>query len=79
MREKIQIGSVLVNDIDYYNGICSGGYIRNLPGCVLAGGQYDKAMKLFGKDGGAVGFAIYLDELTKGDRIRARNTMSMRC
>ena len=50
----------MVNDIDYYNGIIFRGYIRNLPGCVLAGGQYDKAMGLFGKDAGAVGFAIYL-------------------
>lgn len=64
--KNIQIDLSMVNDIDYYNGIVFRGYIRNLPGCVLAGGQYDKAMKLFGKDAGAVGFAIYLDELTKG-------------
>lgn len=64
--EKIQLDLSLVNDIDYYNGIIFRGYIRKLPGCVLAGGQYDKAMQLFGKDAGAVGFAIYLDELTKG-------------
>ncbi len=63
---NIQLDLSMVNDIDYYNGIIFRGYIRNLPGCVLAGGQYDKAMGLFGKDAGAVGFAIYLDELTKG-------------
>ena len=64
--DKIQLELSLVNDIDYYNGVIFRGYIRKLPGCVLAGGQYDKAMKILGKAGGAVGFAIYLDELTKG-------------
>lgn len=64
--KNIQLDLSMVNDIDYYNGIVFRGYIRSLPGCVLAGGQYDKAMELLGKDAGAVGFAIYLDELTKG-------------
>jgi len=63
---NIQLDLSMVNDIDYYNGIVFRGYIRKLPGCVLAGGQYDKAMELLGKDAGAVGFAIYLNELTKG-------------
>lgn len=70
--KNIQIDLSMVNDIDYYNGIVFRGYIRNLPGCVLAGGQYDKAMELFGKDAGAVGFAIYLDELTKGKQEPSR-------
>lgn len=64
--KNIQLDLSMVNDVDYYNGIVFNGYIRDLPGCVLAGGQYDKAMNRFGKDAGAVGFAIYLDELTKG-------------
>ncbi len=64
--KNIQIDLGMVNDIDYYNGIIFKGYIRSLPGCVLSGGQYDKAMKIFGKDAGAIGFAIYLDELLKG-------------
>ena len=63
---NIQLDFSMVNDIDYYNGIIFHGYVRNLPGCVLAGGQYDKAMSLLGKKGKAIGFAIYLDELTKG-------------
>lgn len=64
--KNIQIDLSMVNDIDYYNGIIFRGYIRSLPGCVLSGGQYDKAMRVLGKDAGAVGFAIYLDELLKG-------------
>lgn len=65
-ENNVQLDLSMVNEIDYYNGIIFRGYIRKLPGCVLAGGQYDKAMELLGKKGGAVGFAIYLDELTKG-------------
>ena len=47
--DKIQLDLSLVNDIDYYNGVIFRGYIRKLPGCVLAGGQYDKAMKILGE------------------------------
>ena len=64
--KNIQLDLSMVNDIDYYNGIIFKGYIRSLPGCVLSGGQYDKAMKIFGKNANAIGFAIYLDELLKG-------------
>lgn len=67
--ENIQLDFSMVNDIDYYNGIIFHGYVRNLPGCVLAGGQYDKAMSLLGKNGRAIGFAIYLDELMKGKHV----------
>ena len=70
--KNIQLDLSMVNDIDYYNGIVFRGYIRGLPGCVLSGGQYDKAMKLFGKDAGAVGFAVYLDELNKGQQIPSK-------
>lgn len=70
--KNIQLDLSMVNDIDYYNGIIFRGYIRKLPGCVLAGGQYDKAMEVLNKQGGAVGFAIYLDELTKGKEIPAK-------
>ncbi len=63
---NIHIDLSMVNDIDYYNGIVFKGYIRSLPGCVLSGGQYDEAMKKLKKEAGAVGFAIYLNELTKG-------------
>lgn len=67
--KSIRIDLSMVNDIDYYNGIIFHGYIESLPGCVLAGGQYDKAMALLGKKGRAVGFAIYLDEIEKGKTV----------
>jgi len=70
--KNIQLDLSMVNDLDYYNGIVFRGYIRSLPGCVLAGGQYDNTMQQLGKTGGAVGFAIYLDELNKGKQSTAQ-------
>lgn len=70
--KNIQLDLSMVNDLDYYNGIVFRGYIRSLPGCVLAGGQYDNTMQQLGKTGGAVGFAIYLDELNKGKQPMAQ-------
>lgn len=64
-EKNLRLDLSMINDIDYYNSITFKGYVRSLPGCVLAGGQYDKAMKVLGKKGDAIGFAVYLDELTK--------------
>ena len=65
MTEKVQIDLSIVNDIDYYNGIIFRGFIEGLPSNVLSGGQYDRAMKIFGRKVGAVGFALYLDEISR--------------
>jgi len=48
---------------DYYNGVIFSGYIKVLPFRVLSGGRYDALLGRLGKSGGALGFAIYLDEL----------------
>lgn len=66
--KALQLDFSMINDIDYYNSITFRGYVRALPGCVLAGGQYDKAMHVLKKKGGAIGFAVYLDELNKGEK-----------
>lgn len=50
-------------DMNYYNGVTFCGYIKGIPFAVLSGGRYDKLLRMFGKPGGAVGFAIYLDQL----------------
>lgn len=62
--KNVQVDFSLVNDIDYYNGIIFKGYLEELPRSVLAGGQYDRAMNMFGKDAGGMGFALYLTELS---------------
>ena len=61
--DNIQVDFSIVNDIDYYNGIIFKGYINKLARSVLSGGQYDSAMKKLGKDIGAIGFALYLNEI----------------
>lgn len=63
--KNVQVDFSMVNDIDYYNGIIFRGYVKELSRPVLAGGQYDTAMKMFGKEAGAVGFALYLNEINR--------------
>lgn len=51
--------------MDYYSGLVFRGFIKNLSAGVLSGGQYDKMVEKMGKHCGAMGFAIYLDELER--------------
>lgn len=60
----VRVDLSLVAEEDYYNGIVFGGYVNGLPAKVLSGGQYDKILKKFAKNGGAIGFALYLNELS---------------
>ena len=57
----------VVNDLNYYNGLVFKGFISGVPTSILSGGQYDKLMKKMKRSAGAIGFAIYLDELSKLD------------
>ncbi len=61
----IRLDFTVVNNMDYYNGIVFRGYIENLPRAVLAGGRYDNLMRRFRKPQSALGFALYLGELTR--------------
>ena len=51
----------------YYNGIVFKGFVDGVPDSVLSGGQYDQLMHQMGQQGGAVGFAVYLDRLSGND------------
>jgi ATP phosphoribosyltransferase regulatory subunit len=53
----------VVNNLDYYNGLIFLGYVEGLPHGLLSGGRYDNLMKRMGKQSGAIGFAVSLDEL----------------
>jgi ATP phosphoribosyltransferase regulatory subunit len=55
----------IANNADYYNGIIFNGYISGIPRTVLSGGRYDKLLDKFGKNVGAIGFALYLGELER--------------
>ena len=41
------------------------GYVDGVPARVLSGGRYDKLMERLGKHSGAIGFAVYLDQLER--------------
>lgn len=63
--DRINLDFSIVNDMSYYNSIIFQGYIEGIPTPVLSGGRYDNLLKKFGKDAGAVGFAIYLSALER--------------
>jgi len=53
------------NDLTYYDDLTFRGYIEGIPVKVLSGGRYDELLRKFGKNGGAIGFAVYLNLLEK--------------
>ena len=61
----IRIDFSVVDEGSYYNGIVFKGFIEGVPDSVLSGGQYDRLMRQMGRRGGAVGFAVYLDRLSR--------------
>lgn len=63
--EKLRIDFSVLGDMNYYNGLAFKGFVEGLPTWVLSGGRYDKLMAKMGKQGKAVGFAVYLDEIAK--------------
>lgn len=65
---NVQLDFSIINDIDYYGGIIFQGYVENIPHAILSGGRYDYLMEKFGKNAGAIGFALYLDELGRYDK-----------
>ncbi len=61
--DKIKLDLSVINNLDYYNGIVLQGYVRNAPAPVLSGGRYDSLAAKIRGEGGAFGFALYLDGL----------------
>ena len=55
----------VVDDVHYYNGVVFKGFVSGVPTSVLSGGQYDRLMKKMGRKSGAIGFALYTDELER--------------
>lgn len=62
---NIQLDLSVLNDTNYYNGLIFRGYVDGIAAGVLSGGRYDPLLEKMGKDGGAIGFAVYLDELSR--------------
>lgn len=63
--DRVRIDFSIINDTDYYSGAAFQGYINGVPRAVLSGGRYDNLMHRLGKDKRAIGFAVYLGELTR--------------
>ncbi len=57
----------IINDAAYYNGLIFQGFVQSAPRHVLGGGRYDNLMARFGKPQGAVGFALYMDEIMRAE------------
>ena len=64
-KERVCIDFSLGANRKYYNGIVFGGFVDGIPSSILKGGRYDKLAQSMGIDKGAVGFAVYLDELER--------------
>ena len=63
LGDVLNIDFSVVDDMHYYNGFVCKGFVKGLPDSVLSGGQYDKLMKKMHRQSGAMGFAVYLDQL----------------
>ena len=64
----VRLDLSLAGEMEYYNGLVFQGYLESLPRPLLKGGRYDLLMQKFTPGAGAIGFAVYLDEL---DRLSA--------
>lgn len=64
-RDRVRVDFSIVSDRSYYNSIVFVGYAEGIPERILSGGQYDQLMHKLGKTSGAVGFAVYLDQLER--------------
>jgi ATP phosphoribosyltransferase regulatory subunit len=63
--DALRLDLSMLNELDYYNGIVFQGYAEGAPRAVLSGGRYDLLMRRFGKSADGIGFAVYLDELSR--------------
>ena len=64
-QARLRFDFSIRGDMRYYNGIAFLGYVRGVPSNVISGGQYDRLLHRMGKQGGAIGFACYLDKLER--------------
>ena len=65
VSDRLYLDLSIVNDVNYYDGVCFKGYVNGIPDSVLSGGRYDKLLTRLGKTAGAIGFAVYLDRLER--------------
>ncbi len=64
---KIAIDFSIHKSDGYYSGLVFKGFINGYSSNILSGGQYDTLMRRMNRTSGAIGFAVYLDSLERGD------------
>ena len=65
LSDRVRLDFSVVHDIHYYSGIVFQGFVDGIPTAILIGGRYDPLLRKMGKQGGAIGFAVYLDQLER--------------
>ena len=65
LADHLYLDFSVVNDVNYYDGICFKGFVHEIPESVLSGGRYDRLLHRLEKKSGAIGFAVYLDRLER--------------
>ncbi len=65
LSDMLRIDFSVMNDMRYYSGIVFRGFVYGVPSGVLSGGRYDRLLRKMGRKAGAIGFAVYLDELER--------------
>ena len=65
LDSRVYLDFSVEGDMRYYSGIVFRGFLKGLAAGVLSGGQYDRMAEKMGKSCGAIGFAIYLNELER--------------
>ena len=65
----VRVDFSVVSDRGYYNGVIFKGFVNGVPDSVLSGGRYDMLMRRMKRKSKAIGFALYLDMLERGEEI----------
>ena len=65
LSDMVHLDFSVVSDMKYYSGFVFKGFVEHVPNSVLSGGQYDPLMRRMGRSSGAIGFAVYFDELAR--------------
>lgn len=63
MEKRVRLDFSIGSDLRYYTGVVFRGYIPSAHRAVLSGGRYDGLSQKFLRGVGALGFALYLNDL----------------
>lgn len=62
-EKRVRLDFSIANDLSYYTGVVFQGFIPSAHRAVLSGGRYDGLSQKFLRGVGALGFALYLNDL----------------